>query len=227
MTLTSLALGTIPDGGPRLSSDHRNNFAAIQTAANALLTSLGAGAAGQMIVSSGADFAFSGLPALADTSLSVGAAAIDIQNIPQTYSHLLVRWQLRGDAPADVVSATLKINNDGAAHYDYQLLESFGSSTLAGEGFGATPLAIAIPGLTAVAGSAANGFAYILNYTGTTFNKTVAITFDHKAQAATGQLFTGRVGGHWNSTAAINRLTFTAQSQNLVAGSRVTLYGWG
>jgi hypothetical protein len=50
---SALALTTIADGSPIIAADHRNNYAAIQTDVNALLTILGAGTNLQVLQSGG------------------------------------------------------------------------------------------------------------------------------------------------------------------------------
>lgn len=50
---SSLALTNIADGANIVADDHRNNYSAIQTEANALLTLLGGGAAGQILAGVG------------------------------------------------------------------------------------------------------------------------------------------------------------------------------
>lgn len=52
-TPSSLGLTTIADGASIVASDHRNNYASIQTAVNALITILAAGSASQVFTSSG------------------------------------------------------------------------------------------------------------------------------------------------------------------------------
>lgn len=46
---SALALAEMPDGSLIVAADHRNNYAAIQAAQNAILTALGAGVAGQVL----------------------------------------------------------------------------------------------------------------------------------------------------------------------------------
>lgn len=50
----SLALSTIADGSPRIAAPVRNNFSAIQTLANAVVTLLSGGTAGQVLTASDA-----------------------------------------------------------------------------------------------------------------------------------------------------------------------------
>lgn len=49
----SLALTTIAPGAQILSADHRNNYAAIQTDVNSLITTLGGGVTGQVLAGNG------------------------------------------------------------------------------------------------------------------------------------------------------------------------------
>lgn len=50
---SSLALTTIGAGAPILSADHRNNYSAVQTAVNAIITALTGGVSGQMFQAAG------------------------------------------------------------------------------------------------------------------------------------------------------------------------------
>lgn len=55
---SSLALTSIADGSLIVAADHRNNYNAVQTEANALLTILGAGVTGQVFTGNGTTVAW-------------------------------------------------------------------------------------------------------------------------------------------------------------------------
>lgn len=227
---STLALVTIPDGAPRLSSDHRSNNTAIQTEANALLTILSAGTAGQLFSGVGTTVKFAGLPAIFDTTLGSAQATIDIQNIPQTFAHLMMRFQGRSDIAGAVGSpVNLRFNNDSAGNYDSQKISGTGAAVTGGENFAQTGARVGngITGNTAAAGIASSFVLYLPNYTGTAFNKNFVAAYDEKLAAISGFMETVVQSGFWRSSAAINQITLLTGTDNFMAGTRCTLYGIG
>lgn len=76
----SLALTTIPDGALATAADLRNNFTAIQTEANALLTVLAGGSAGQVLTGVGTTLTWAGSYAAYTTTWAASGAAPAIGN---------------------------------------------------------------------------------------------------------------------------------------------------
>jgi hypothetical protein len=74
---SSLALLSIADGSLMVASDERNNYAAVQTAVNALITALSGGSSGQVLQSGGADIVLWSDPATATTYRKTTAKAVN------------------------------------------------------------------------------------------------------------------------------------------------------
>jgi len=164
---------------------------------------------------------------IADQILGGAAASIDLTSIPSTFAHLLVEVYARSDTVATVAAFNCRLNNDSGANYDAQNASGVAAAASAGESFAAT--SIGFPGVPA-ASAPANVFGgyviFIPNYATTANNKLILALGGLKTGTATGTLTVDARAGFWRSSAAINRLTFTPGG-NLVAGSRVTLYGMG
>ena len=157
---------------------------------------------------------------------SGGAASIDFQNIPATYTDLVVKLSLRGDLASTVTYALIEFNNSSA---------NLSSRLLAGEGSGAPYSATYASniwtigtGSTATSSTFANAEVYITNYAGSD-NKSVSIdsVTENNATAAQAYLFAGL----WSNSTAINRITIYAadgsfvKNKNWVQYSTATLYG--
>lgn len=173
---------------------------------------------------------------LYDSTLSADAASFDVQNIPQGYKHLCVVLQCRSSkAAVNEDNFALRVNNDTGNNYNVQYLQAFGTTANAQEAlatadfYKASPLCslATMPAATSPSGASSSIIIDIPNYASTALNKNVV------AQASQ-QLYNTSQGqriwngaGTWLNTAAINRLTFLAAGGNLVAGSRLTIYGLG
>jgi hypothetical protein len=162
---------------------------------------------------------------LYDSTLAA-AGAISITSISQSYAHLVLVAQLRGDAVAANRTISVRFNNDTGANYDAQYVAGNNSTATAAASVGATSGAIgAIPAGSATAGYAGALVLEIPNYSGTTFYKTAAYrtTKDENGAAANMVTYSGTV--FWRSTNAITRIDLGILTGNFDAGSRVTLYG--
>lgn len=169
-----------------------------------------------------------GAGAIADNLLGASAANIDFTGIPSGYAHLLVVGSARCDNAASQ-SLLLRFNNDSGANYDYELISASAASTAAAETFAATGMRICfIPGTGATAGYFSSFLCLIPNYAGTTSDKEVFSIHSNRTGTTTGTMFLGMQAAAWRTTAtAINRLTFLSAAGNLIAGSRITVYGMG
>lgn len=157
--------------------------------------------------------------------LAAPAASIDISAIPATYSHLRVLALLQA---VSGVGDTLQItfNGDAGTNYEYQGSETLAAAAPANQQ-AQTQNAIR----AALYGSFTSVFPAVLDllipaYANTTFNKIALINagYSNAGQASAGRF--SSVTGVWHSTAAINRITFTAQSgDNMNTGCLLSLYG--
>ena len=163
---------------------------------------------------------------LFDQVLTADAATFDVQNIPSGYKHLLITGMARTTEAAVGSSATIRLNNDSGANYDGERLTAAdtvvtGIGTVAGTSF-----AINIPGASAHSGAASPFAIEIPGYADTTFHKSLLVRSGLVEDTAADSRIDLRAI-RWRSTSAINRVTLTAGSGNLLAGSRLTIYGMG
>lgn len=159
-----------------------------------------------------------------ETVLGSTAASISFTGIPATYSHLRIVVQARGTiGGGGTINFMLRFNNDTTANYMWMLGFIYHSSSLATTQItNATGLVVGmIPDATAPAGQAGSITVDIPNYRRTSFQKIVNST----SGVDVVQLVSYIGSGRWNSTAAISRIDFLAQSGSLAAGTVVSLYG--
>lgn len=157
-----------------------------------------------------------------------GAGAIDFQTIPQTFAHLLLDIDARGDAAATNVGMSIRLNNDSNPNYSSVNSDVNNTGLASNESLGAT--AMIAMGLMPAATAPANGFASIvievLNYAGATHHKHVLGRSSARLNAIAGTLYWRFAGGVWFAApAAINRLTLIPAAGNFANGSLATLYG--
>jgi len=153
------------------------------------------------------------------------AAAISFTSIPATYKHLQLRIVARGDQAAVITNLAIRYNNDSGANYTQHYVtwgggavQSFNNLSLSAYNFGNAP------GASTAAGIYNAAIVDILDYASTTKNKTSRALGGDSLGTTSADLNLRSSG--WFSTAAINRVDLIAwDSANVVAGSRVSLYG--
>ena len=155
-------------------------------------------------------------------TLGGDAATIDVTDIPQGYTHLVVKLLLRvSDANNPVL---VRFNNDSGANYDWinelVILSNFATT----EGVASTSL---VANYCARSTDPANEFAMIEYqipfYTGEQLKK--LIHSGHVRLGTTSALFYYIAGGGtWRSTSAINRITLLTVT-NYLAVSSIMVYG--
>lgn len=171
-----------------------------------------------------------GLPRpIAETILSSGAATIDFSSIPADWMHLVVVICGRTDGAVLASGVNTRFNNDSSAIYDQQLIFSDNATALSvSEALAQTS---ATGGLLTGSTATANRFGYsfqiIPHYMNTAHHKNIfAYCGLFEGTAAN----SGRVRAlfnTWRSTSAINRITWLPATGSWIAGSALTLYGWG
>lgn len=169
------------------------------------------------------------LPVMLGTTLIqskvLGSAAtnIDFSSIPSIFNHLEVVF-LGASDQATFQQLRITLNGDTGSNYDYE----WGTGQDASNNFvNGTAAAFIYAAFLPPAGASPAGAAvklFIPQYSGTVFHKTLTGTSSSKTAAAT-NLTASTVAGWWRNTAAINRLTLTAQAGNLITGSVAYLYG--
>lgn len=181
---------------------------------------------------SAAEFA-KGIGCISNTTLGADAASIDVTSIVASYAHLIVVGYLRSSVAAVGAQAFMRFNGDsGAAQYTWRDGAASGSGSTGDSAVKTgsdttTPSSQNIvPGASATAGSYCTLFWLISHYAGTANQKSVTYLGGVGADG-TGVYHSCFGGGRWLSTSAINRITVSASSGNLVTGSRLSIYAMG
>jgi hypothetical protein len=149
---------------------------------------------------------------------SGGAATIDFNSIPQTYTDLVLVASLRRNTTGG--NTWVKFNSISTAYTAKQLYgygTGTGSSTLTNDSQG--PLA-SESGFTASIFS--NCEMYMPNYTSSNY-KTSSINSVTENNATTS--YQNLMGGLWSNTAAITSMSIVPTTGNIVEFSTATLYG--
>ena len=172
------------------------------------------------------------LTLIASSTAAATAASIDFQNIPQTFNHLRLVVNAKGDNPAAAGLITMRLNNDSTAIYDVANVACIGNAAMTVAGAAAATAARigAVPGTVTTVPSSSIIDLTIPNYHSTTFYKTWAGVGGRKDADAIGNLINEIPWGSYRSTTAISRITLLSvgtggTSQNFVAGSTAFLYG--
>ena len=163
--------------------------------------------------------------ALATVTLSASTSSVTFAGIPSGYKHLQLRYIARYDTlSTGEAGLQVRFNSDSGSSYPYHLLLGQGSAASA-QGYSATT---ALWGGDAPAGgNLANTFGAgvidVLDYASVNKNKTLRSLsgFD-----ANGSGLVALASGVWlNSSTAINSITISGPSLNLVQYSQLALYG--
>lgn len=115
---------------------------------------------------------------LGEFTLTAAQAEIDFTNIPQTYTHLQVRFNARNTGANTNGYQALRFNNDATNgnYYFYHYLQGDGSTTSAAAGAVNTlTLAGRSAGANATTGNFGSGIIDILDYRSTNKNKVVRV----------------------------------------------------
>jgi len=151
---------------------------------------------------------------------SGGTGTIDFQNIPATYTDLVILCSIRSDrASQSGSSAGISFNNT-TANRTMRDISGDGSNASSGN---TTQFYIRVPALSATASIFGNAIIYIPNYLSANY-KSVSLESVNENNAT--ESFFEIMAGLWSDTSAINRITLTENnSANFVQYSTATLYG--
>lgn len=163
-----------------------------------------------------------------DSSVLGSADVFDFNNIPGTYSHLLLILQLRTTANSGA-TPRMTLNGDSGANY-YRTKTTTTNATVSGStGTGesdASITATSLPGATDTAGRAGLVCVDIINYTGTTFHKEWFSRLHSAPSNSAAVNAVGVAGGTWADTSAITRIQVNPSSgSTFETGSAAWLYG--
>jgi Concanavalin A-like lectin/glucanases superfamily len=163
---------------------------------------------------------------LFDSLLAADAASIDTGagGIAGGYAALDILLYCRGTQASIAAQMYLRVNNDSATNYIWQRVRGLGSAAAAVDNTSDTGFNFTGPG----ANNGANIFGIfrftIPNYAGTTGFKGATWSGGYEDTTA-GQGGVTLHAGHWKNTAAITRVAVFPASANLLAGSRLTIWG--
>lgn len=155
-----------------------------------------------------------------------GQSTISFSNIPQTYSHLLLETNGRGDAVATSSQLFMQVNGDTGTNYDSQEIYAAGATVSGGASAALAHGAIGyMSAASSVANQASSSHVTISNYKSTQWFKTYDYTGGIWLSSASGANYTVTGSGQWRSTAAITSILLFLASGSFLQGSVATLYG--
>jgi hypothetical protein len=140
-----------------------------------------------------------------------------------TYKHLQIRITARSSRSSGLDGIALRLNSDTATNYSDHYLRGDGSTVTSGASTSSTHSALGIiPAASATNNVFGGLFVDLLDVYSTTKNKTIRSLY-----GMTTTNYVGLNSGLWRNTAAITSITLfqTEGANNLVAGSRFSLYG--
>jgi len=158
---------------------------------------------------------------LGEFTLASAQSSVTFSNIPQTYTHLQLRWIAKSDSTGSYT--WLNFNSDTSSLYANHYIYGDGASPFAGADINQTRLNLYGSSVTS---SQANTFAVhvidILDYKNTNKFKTVRAL---GGQDSNGSGVSFLSSGVWRSTNAITSITITPNSNNFAINSAFQLYG--
>ena len=160
------------------------------------------------------------------STLSSPASTITISSIPNTAHIIEIQFSGLMVSGASLSNLKLQFNGDTGSNYGFQ-----GTKALVGSSFnlnssGQTGLSV-IDNLGSVGGPVPIDVATVTvpNYAGTTLPKGVT-SLGFGSQSNANSFMASDMSGYWNSTAAINSITFSNNaSNNFAIGTSVTVFG--
>lgn len=163
---------------------------------------------------------------IATYAITSNTASVTFSSIPQTYTHLQVRYLGRDTRTGATQQSTfIYANGDTGANYVQHGLLSDGSSASSFAQTGRNNLNLAvIPTTTSSASMFGTAICDILDYTNTNKYKTFRTLSGQDQNNSDGTIYL--FSGLWMSTSAISSLTvFPNNSQSFVQYSNIALYG--
>lgn len=166
---------------------------------------------------------------IASSTLTSTTSSVTFSNIPQTYTHLELRYIAKGTTTSSGDFVVLRINADGNAnnYVTYHFVSGTGSSISAGGQLTGVDGAVRLGNITTASGSYsstnfATGIISINDYKNTNKYKTVRVISGYDQNGA-GNL--AMFSGMYLSKSAITTLTISPNTNNLRTGTSAVLYG--
>lgn len=171
-----------------------------------------------------------GLTLIQSITTSSSATTITFSAIAGTYKDLILSATLRSQQAATSSTLEMLFNGDTGSNYNSERMNASGTSVNAAQSLAAAAFTIGgvIPGSSASADYAGQVEIRIVNYAGTTFNKTYIAEAARSTADSSGNTLYGTSGGMWKSTSAITSVTLQINGGSaFVDGSVARLYGRG
>ena len=183
-------------------------------------------AKGRATAASAVAIAGSGMVKLFDSTLGSAAASIDTGagGIAGGHGDLIVLLTLATLAAGTPDTAFMRLNNDSGANYDNGFVQSVGSTVTGAGNTAGNQWGVGAHGNAGTTGYPSAVTIHIPAYDKTTFYK-VATVFA-AVPDGTGTNILSQAGSKgWRSTSAISRIAVSGNAVNLIAGSRMVIYG--
>lgn len=150
-----------------------------------------------------------------------GASSVSFTNIPNTYTHLQLRFSVGNTVDAFFID--MRFNNDTGSNYDNHRLRGDGSTATSGADINVSSIHLSRLGPLVSGTQFYNGgVTDILDYANTNKYKTIR-TLGGYDRNGTGSV--DLQSGLWRNTNAITSMQFTSFSGNFAANSQFALYG--
>lgn len=162
-----------------------------------------------------------------DSILGADTASIDTgaNGIPQTFDHLEVRILCRTSQAVVQSNCNVTLNNDTSSIYDRNTIRNVNTTVTGSSATAAANWALRAFGASADANAWTQICIRLNGYRQTVAHKT-GDSFGASASGTAAQSESEISSLRYRSTTAISRLAIAAGSGNLLAGSRLTIYGY-
>ena len=177
-------------------------------------------------LSSGVAASTSSYESIASATGTGSSATITFSSIPSTYKHLQFRWIMRSTfASSSAITLKIQLNSDTGSNYAYHSLNADGAAVSASGSSSQSDIRITtgMAGNSMTANIVGTGIIDIQDYASTTKTKTLKSFSGIDTNTTTGQI--GMSSGLWNSTSAMNSITFTANNGSFGTTTQIALYG--
>lgn len=159
---------------------------------------------------------------LYESTLGADAASFDIQNIDQSYTHLLILLEARTTQATTGTYPNLAFNNDTNSS-NYRRAVGWNGSTNGGQADDSSGIG-GVPGASSQNNDYSATRINIQNYSASGHTKNATVESGNRRSATESYIETQLI--NWENTAAINRITLTPPSSNFVAGSKIQVIGY-
>lgn len=170
-----------------------------------------------------------GYELISTSILGSNAASVtfsSLNTVASSYKHLQLRISARATTGGDQNSLQVRFNNDAGFNCYTHSMYALNSSQIYGQGFGARDAiqVDSIPSAANVANMFSSNIIDIFDFSSTVKKKTLRSRYGVSGYSSS-SYGVGITSGMWNSTAAITSILIYISGNNILAGSRFSLYG--